>query len=182
MLGLPKFFHEHFDKHLNTHSIIDLMTRILKYNNKKGPVLKNTIPLFDDENNNESISHAMITNNSEESKDRKEKYTTHFGGSLQTESQLSTARLVITNAPNNNEVISTSSHYKHALPVFEDIMNSCKKKKQFEDFVNMMKTQHYKHVSKNSVLSHNNTTRSKYVFEQNETNQSSIPRKKFAYE
>ena len=39
-LGLPEFVHERFDKGLNAHSIIDLMTSILKHINEKGPVLK----------------------------------------------------------------------------------------------------------------------------------------------
>ena len=49
MLGLPEFVHEIFDADLNAHSIIDLMRIILKHTNGKGPVLENTIPLFDDD-------------------------------------------------------------------------------------------------------------------------------------
>ena len=64
MLVLPDFGHKRFDKDLNAHSIIDLMASILEHTNEKGLVLKNTIPLFDDENNNESFSDAMIINNS----------------------------------------------------------------------------------------------------------------------
>ena len=66
-LGLPEFVHERFDTYLNAYSIIDLMTSILEHTNENGPVLKHSIPLFDDENNNESLSHALIINNSEES-------------------------------------------------------------------------------------------------------------------
>ena len=84
------------------------------------------------------------------------------------------------NTPNNNEVIATSTYYKHTLLVFEDMMNSCKKKKQFEEVVKMMETQHYKHVSENGVLPHNNTTRSTYMLGQNETNQRTIAQKKFS--
>ena len=54
----------------------------------------------------------MIINNSEESEDSKGEYTTYFGGSLQPGSKLSTARLTITNAHNNNEVTVTSTYYK----------------------------------------------------------------------
>ena len=35
MLGLPEFVHERFDKDLNAHSIIDLMTSILEHNHEK---------------------------------------------------------------------------------------------------------------------------------------------------
>ena len=109
MLGLPEFVHERFDKNLIAHSTIDLMTSILEHTSEKGPVLKNIIPLFDD--NNESLSDALIINNSEESENSKDECTTHFGGSSQTEAQLSTDRLAITNAPNNDEVILTSTYY-----------------------------------------------------------------------
>ena len=88
---------------------------------KKVQYWKNSIPLFNDENNNESLSDALIINNSEESEDSKDESTTHFDGSSQTESQLSTTRLAITNFPNNNEFIATSTYYTHTLPVFEDM-------------------------------------------------------------
>ena len=62
------------------------------------------------------------------------------------------------------------------------MMNSCKTKKQFDDVCINMETQHFKHVTENGVLTHNNTTRSTYIFGQNDTNQRSIPRNKFAHE
>ena len=61
-------------------------------------------------------------------------------------------------------------------------LNTGKTKKQFDDVIKNMETQHFKHVSENGVLTHNNTTRSTYIFGQNNTNQRSIPRKKFAHE
>ena len=122
-----------------------------------------TIPLFDDDNNNESLSDDMIINNSEKSEDSKYECTTHFSWSSQTEIQLSTSRLATTNAPNNNEVVAISTYYKHTLPVFEDMMNSCKTKKKFEEVVKMMETQHYRHVRENGILPRNNTARSTYV-------------------
>ena len=74
-----------------------------------------------------------------------------------------------------------SSYYKYALPVFEEMMNSCKTKKQFDDVIKIIGTQHFKHIAENGMLSHNNTTRSTYMFGQNDTNQRSIPRQKFTY-
>ena len=75
--------------------------------------------------------------------------------------------MAITNDPNKNEVIATSTYYKHALPVFEDMIKSCKTKKKFEEVVNMMETQHYRHVTENGILPHNNTTRSIHMFGKN---------------
>ena len=149
MLGLPEFAHECFDKDVNVYSIIDLRTSILEHTNEIFPALNNDIPLFDDENNDESLSDALIINNSEKLEDSKDECTTHFGESSQTNGQLSTAQLAITNAPNNNKVIATSTYYKHAPPVFEDMMSSFKTKKQFEEVVKMMETQHYRNVSGN---------------------------------
>lgn len=60
-----------------------------------------------------------------------------FLGSYQTESQLNTARLALMNAPNNNKAIESSTCYKHTLPVFEDIMNSCKTKCQFGEVIKL---------------------------------------------
>ena len=110
MIELPEFSHECFDKYLNAQLIIDLMASVLEQTNEKGPLLKNNILLFDDENNNESLRDAMIINNLEDSEDCKEKYTTHFGGSSQNESQLSTALLAITNALSYNEAVATSTY------------------------------------------------------------------------
>ena len=42
----------------------------------------------------------------------KDESITYFGGSSQTKNQSSTAWLAITNYPNNNEVIATSTYYK----------------------------------------------------------------------
>ena len=76
-----------------------------------------------------------FTNNPDNSNDNMCDSTTEFGGSSQTETQLSTARLAIDNAPNNNEVIEVSKYYQLAIPVYEEMMNSCKTKRQFEDVI-----------------------------------------------
>ena len=181
---LPEFIHERIDKDINQHAIIDLMKSILLHTNEKGPVLKNSIPLHDQEVPDHDVCDIEdeFMNNPDDSNDNMCDCTTEFGGSSQTETQLSTARLAIDNAPNNNEVIEVSKYYQLAIPVYEEMMNSCKTKRQFEDVIKLMETQHFKHVSENGVLPHNNTTRSTYMFGQNDTNQRSIPRKKFAYE
>ena len=158
------------------------MQSILLHTHEKGPVLKDRIPFYYQNNNNDSNVESDIMNNNDNSNDIMSECTTEFGGSSQTETQLSTARLAIDNAPEYNEIIEISSYFKLALPVFEEMMNSCKTKKQFDDVCINMQNQHYTHVAENDVLPHNNTTRSTYIFCQNDTNQRSIPRKKFAHE
>ena len=46
---LPEFIHERIDKYIHQHAIIDLMKSILQHTNDKGPVLKNSIQLHDQE-------------------------------------------------------------------------------------------------------------------------------------
>ena len=108
----------------------------------------------------------------------------HFGGSSQTQTQLSTARLAIDNAPTMNKVIATSSYYKHALPMFEAMINSCKTKPQFDEVILMMQTKHYKHISENGGIPHQPQVRRRdpYIFEQNDTNKKKEKRHKFLYE
>ena len=167
---------------MGQNKIIDLMHSIFRHTHDTGPVLKDSIPLHDQNDNHDNNVEPFIMNNDDESNDIMCDCTTAFGGSSQTETQLSTARLAIDNAPKCNEIIETSSYYKHALPVFEDMMNSCKTKKQFEDLIKNMETQHFKHVSENGINMYKNTQRSNYMFGQNDTNQRSTPRKKFAHE
>jgi len=182
---LPEFFHERLNKSYDDNAIIDLMHSILLYTNTKGPLVKNSIQLQDDNNedmiDNEANDDDFITHE-DDSDDSMNVLTTNFGGSSQTETQLSTARVAISNAPNTNEYMETSVYYTLARPTFEDMMNSCKTKKQFDDVIKMMETQHYKHVAENGVMPHNATTASTYVFGRNDTNKRTIPRKKFAHE
>ena len=105
------------------------MTSIFKHTYEKCPVLRNSIILFDDENKNKSVREALIINNLEESEVSKDECKAHFDGPSQTESQLSTVRLAITNDYNNNGFIEISTYYKHALSIFENMTNSCKTKK-----------------------------------------------------
>lgn len=81
------------------------MKIISAHTSEKGPVVKNSIPLSDNKNNDKTLSDAMFINNPEKSEDRIAKYTTHFGGSSQTRIQWSTALLAIINNPNKNEAI-----------------------------------------------------------------------------
>ena len=129
MMQLPDFIYGRLDKDYDENATIDLMKSILEYTNTKGPVVKNSIPLHDKKKNDESLSDAMFINNEDDFEDSMDVCTTHFGGSSQTETKLGTAWLAISNAPNTNEFIETSMYYIHALPVFEEMMNSCTTKK-----------------------------------------------------
>jgi len=179
---LPVFVHERLDKNIEEHSIIDLMIKILEHTNTHGPVLKDSIQLCDQTSNDESNTDCIFINNGDESDDNIDGCTAHFGGSSQTETQLSTARLAIDNAAPMNEVIQTSSYYKLALPLFEDMMNSCKTIEQFKKDCETLERRHYEHIAENRGPQQNNTTQHTYLFGQNDTKQRREARQKFPYE
>ena len=67
------------------------MQSILLHTNKKGPVLKDSIPLYDQKDHDESNIESEFMNNPENSDDNMCECTTDFGGLSHTETQLSTA-------------------------------------------------------------------------------------------
>ena len=106
MMDLPDFFHEQLDKDYDENTVIDLMQSILSHTSTKGPVVKNSIQLQDyhkEQDINNEANEADFITNEDDSEDSMDVCTTNFGGSSQTETQLSTARLAISNAPNTNE-------------------------------------------------------------------------------
>lgn len=72
-------------------------------------------------------------------------------------------------------MIEISSYYKHTLLVSEGMINSCDTKKELEEVILNMQTQHCKHFAENCVLPYTITNRSTTVFDQNDTNQQSVP-------
>lgn len=154
ILDLPEFFNDRLNKDTYENSVADLMVVILEHTDKHGPVVKDIIPLSIIMSENECDNDSMSINNENESNDIMDHCPVHFGGSSQTQTQLSTARLAIDNASTMNKVIATSNYYKYALPMFEEMMNSCKTKLQFDEVILMMQTKHYKHLSENGGRTH----------------------------
>ena len=181
---LPEFCNDSLNENIDDNAVVDLMKAILEHTDKHGPVLKDSIPLHSTTLEDESDNDSMFINNDNESNVIIDHCPVHFGGSSQTQTQLSTARLAIDNAPTMNMVIATSTYYKLALPMFEDMMNSCSTKPQFEEVINMMKTKHYKHLSENGKCPYQTQARRPvpYVVEQNNTNKKKEKRHKFLYE
>ena len=129
--------------------------------------------------NTDEDDDLLVVNNYDSFDDKPDHCVTEFGGSSQTDTQLSTARLAIENATSTNEVVLTSSYFLEARPVFEEMMSTCKTKQQFKNVIRMMNTQNYKHIAENRKLPHNNSTPSTYMFGQNNTNKRKIPQKLF---
>ena len=67
---LPVLIHERHDKDQVQLAIIDLMQIILRHTHEKGPVLKDSIPLHYQNNNNDSNVESDIMNNNDNSNDR----------------------------------------------------------------------------------------------------------------
>ena len=63
------FIHERHDKDQVQLAIIDLMQSILLHTHEKGPVLKDSIPLHDQNDNNDSNVESDIMNNNDDSND-----------------------------------------------------------------------------------------------------------------
>lgn len=100
-----------------------MITSVLVHTRENFPLLKDNITLSYNNSNDESHSDAMFINTSRQLKDCIGEFTMNSGSSPQTETQLSTVRLAIMNAHNNNGDIKTSSLYKHAITVFEGMMS-----------------------------------------------------------
>ena len=73
-----------------------------------------------------------------------------------------------------------SDYYKRALPIFEDMINTCQSEMQFQKAIHAMKSQHYHNVATNGEQT--NRVRETYVFGQNDTQLKKVPRRKFFHE
>ena len=93
---------------------------------------------------------------------------------------MSTERLAFENVNEPNILLPTSDCYKRALLVFEDMINTCKSKIQLQNTIQSIGGQHYHNVASNGQQ--NNVIRQTYMFCQNDTQQKTVPRRKFLHE
>ena len=66
---LPTFIHERYETDVGQNAIIDLMQSILLHTHDKGPVIKDSIPLHYQNNNDDSYVESDIMNNNDDSND-----------------------------------------------------------------------------------------------------------------
>ena len=73
---------------------------------------------------------------------------------------MSTERLAFGNVEQPN-VVPMSEYYKRALPVFEDMINTCQSEMQFQKTIDIMRGQYYHNVASNGQQ--NNRIRETYI-------------------
>ena len=156
------------------------MLNIIDESDRKGYVLKNQISLYPAATSPTEISGSIIINDTEVTDDFYNERVEEFGGLSQTDTHMSTERLAFGNVNEPNIVLPTSDYYKRALPVFEEMINTCKSEIQLQNAIHIMRGQHYHNVASNGQQ--NNIIRQTCMFGQNDTQQNTVPRRKFLHE
>ena len=156
----------------------NLMTKILTQTNRGIPVVKDSIQLdvtetlmeindFDDANFISVDLHSDLM--------------TNMGGSSQVQCHLSQQ-----NEDNDNDIetnnIQRNTHYKDALPLFEEMVNSCPNKHLFNEMCQFMRDRHMIHISSRGYNNQVTNANGIVLFGENNTNKKSMKRHKFMHE
>ena len=75
-----------------------------------------------------------------------------FGGSSQVGVSLSQTRLDLENVVDDT-LVATGTFYKQALPLFQEIMNSCSTKVQKDECMEITRNQNMKHIDAKGIHS-----------------------------
>ena len=106
---------------------------------------------------------------------------TNMGGSSQVECHLSQQ-----NESNDNYIETNNTqrnnYYKEALPLFEEMVNSCPNKNLFDEMCQIMRDRHMIHIASRGYNNQVTTTNSIGLFGENITNKRSLKRHKFQHE
>ena len=153
------------------------MTKIIYQTNRGNPVLKDSIPL----NVVESMNAVTEFDDDYSMNDIVVDEMDNMGGSSQVECFLSQHREENDNTINNNGT-QRNTYYKEALPLFEEMVNSCPNKHLFEEMCQVLRTRHMVHIASrginNQLLNSNEIT----LFGENNTNKRNMKRHKFMHE
>ena len=156
----------------------NLMTKILTQTKRGVPVIKDSIQLdvtetlmeindFDDANFIAVDLHSDVM--------------TNMGGSSQVQCHLSQQ-----NEDNDNDIetnnIQRNTHYKDALPLFEEMVNSCPNKHLFNEMCQFMRDRHMIHISSRGYNNQVTNANGIVLFGENNTNKRSMKRHKFMHE
>ena len=123
------------------------------------------------------ISDSIIINDTEVHDGFSNECVEEFGGLSKKDTHMSTERLAFGNVNKPNILLPTSDYYKRALPIFEDMINTCKSESQLQNAIEIMRGQYYHNVASNGQK--NNVIRQTYMFGQNDTQQRTDLRRKF---
>ena len=164
---------------VETNAVKNLMSNIIHATERNGYVLKNQLPLYPAAPIHREMSDSNIINDTEANNVFLDDCVDEFGGLSQTDTHMSTERLAFGNVE-KPDVLPRSDYYKRALPIFEDMINTCQSEMQLQKAIHVMKGQHYHNVASNGQQ--NNHVRETYVFGQNDTQLKKVPRRKFLHE
>ena len=156
---------------------MELMRKIVDHTGNKGPGIKNTTFLSSktmiDEEGDE------IFNNDFGHSDPFQPGT--FEGSSELGVSLSQTRIEFEKIV-DNIIVNTGIFYKQALPLFQEMMNSCSTKVQFDELCKMMRTQNMKYIAAKGIRSAYGRSKGSVLFGEDKTNKRNNPRHRFAHE
>ena len=157
--------------------VYDLMMRIQKNTHEFGPVIKNTIQfnMIQSTTVDEYFSclpfHEDVSNNAFNS----------FGGLSQVSFRLSQDRVHMNDSFDHN-LIPYNKYHKEALPLFEEMVSSCRNDCQFNEMMELMRTQHMKHVISKGINAYVGQKTGTLLFGEDNTNCKNEKRHKFLHE
>ena len=105
----------------------------------------------------------------------------NMGGSSQAECFLSQQR-----EDNDNHVVKhgteRNTYYKEALPLFEEMVNSCPSKHIFDVMCEEIRSRHMIHIASRGINNQIGSSKGMSLFGENNTNKKSVKRYKFMHE
>ena len=104
-----------------------------------------------------------------------------FGGSSEVDVSLSQPRIELEDVVDNYLVIA-GIFYKQALPLFQEMVNSCSVKIQFDELCEIMRNQHMKHITAKGINLEYDRLKGIVSFGEDKTNKRNINRHMFAHE
>ena len=104
-----------------------------------------------------------------------------FGGLLEIDVNLSQTRIELKNIVDDT-IVTTGTFYKQALPLFQEIMNSCSTKVQFDALCKMMRNQNMKHIAEKVINSAYGRSKGSVLFGEDKASKRNTPCHRFAHE
>lgn len=157
--------------------VYNLMNKIVSETNRGHPVLKDSIPL----NVVEEMNAVSEYDDIDSTMDTKIDEMDNMGGSSQVECQLSQHREEI-----DNNIDHFGSHrntyYREALPLFEEMVNSCPNDYLFKEMCTILRNRHMVHVASRGINNQLTNTNAIALFGENNTNRRKVKRHKFTHE
>ena len=157
--------------------VSNLMNKIISETNRGHPVLKDSIPL----NVLEEMNAVTQYDDIDSTMDMKIDEMDNMGGSSQVECYLSQHREEI---DDNIDILGShrNTYYRDALPLFEEMVNSCPNDYLFKEMCTILRNRHMVHVASRGVNNQLLPSNGSALFGENNTNRRTVKRHKFTHE